>query len=455
MVSLEALPYQNLSSSPLRAWFLFARLFCLFYVKDVIVKPVIDSFFQAGSMNRVTVKSLTLHIALIQGFYWMIFCPISSYASVYLLHKDFSNQQIGWVLALNGILAVFLQPWLGALADRSRHLPLKGFIAILAFFPILMLIALNYLPLNWLWISLFYVLTLAFMQTLQPLINSLTFQCINAGYEVSYGFTRAIGSLTFAILSSLIGLWLNSHTPDHLPLFGAILFVAVFLLILFFPNLQPLRKPDTLAQPLAPAGMKESTTDFLKKYQGFLMLILGVAFLFVFHNIINSYLVQIMTPLGAQDFQLGLALTIAALCELPALFGFNFLVRRVKAQTLLQLAGIFYALRSLLFFFAASIWMINLGQVIQGVTYALIIPASVYYVDHLMKDEDKVKGQTWITGGMTLGGIIGSIVGGWMLDRFSVHALLGFGMAAAVLGSLLIVWAIRRSRLRSAPLMAE
>ncbi len=405
-------------------------------------------------MRRVTVKSLTAHIASIQAFYWMIFCPLYSYSSVYLLHKGFSNQQIGWVLALNGILAVFLQPWLGALADRSRRLPLKGFIVILAFFPILMLAAMAYFSLSWLWISLFYVLALAITQTLQPLINSLTFECINAGYAVSYGFTRAMGSVAFAILSSLIGLWLNSHSPDSLPLLAAILFVVIFALVFFFPNLGAHRTPEQLhlaaeQESSAPSG------SFLRRYKGFLLLILGVASIFIFHNLINLYLVQIMAPLGAQDSQLGLALTIAALCELPAFFGFSFLVRRVPAHVLLQLAGILYALRSLLFFFATSVWMINLGQVVQGVTYALIIPASVYYVDILMKDADKVKGQSWMTGGMTLGSILGSVAGGWMLDRFGVHPMLGLGVATAVVGSLLVIWALRLSSARPAALTTE
>ena len=408
-------------------------------------------------MKQLSVKNLTVRIALIQGFYWMIFCPIFSYSSVYLLSKGFSNQQIGWVLAINSIIAVFLQPLMGSLVDRSKKIPLKGFIAILAFIPILLLVAAAFLPMNWIALSVIYILTLAMMQTLHPLINSLTFECVNAGYEVSYGFTRAMGSITFAILSSLIGLWLNNHSPDKLPLLGAFLFAMVFLMVLIFPRVTPLRRTDepvtVLTKQDAPASTSQS---FLKKYDGFLLLILGLAFTFTFHTIINSYLVQIMTPLGAKDSQFGLALTIAAFCELPAFFGFNFIVSKINSQTLLKYSGIFYALRSVLFFFAASIWMVNLGQALQGITYAVIMPAAVYFINHLMKDEDKVKGQTWITGGMTLGSIIGSLIGGWLLDRFNVHSMLAFGMAAAIVGALLMVIAIRKPKAHNtAPLTSE
>ena len=74
-------------------------------------------------------KTLSLRIASLQGLYWMIFCPIYSFASIYLLSKGFTNQKIGWVLAVNSILAVLLQPVIGSAADRFKKIPLKVFLS--------------------------------------------------------------------------------------------------------------------------------------------------------------------------------------------------------------------------------------------------------------------------------------------------------------------------------------
>jgi uncharacterized membrane protein YeaQ/YmgE (transglycosylase-associated protein family) len=60
-----------------------------------------------------------------------------------------------------------------------------------------------------------------------------------------------------------------------------------------------------------------------------------------------------------------------------------------------------------------------------------------------------------MTGGMTLGSILGSVAGGWMLDRFGVHPMLGLGVATAVVGSLLVIWALRLSSARPAALTTE
>jgi PPP family 3-phenylpropionic acid transporter len=222
------------------------------------------------------------------------------------------------------------------------------------------------------------------------------------------------------------------------------LVICFLFLTLAFPPLHELKQArKTIVQPAEQKGSLVSG-GFLRKYERFIPFMIGIGCLFIFHTIINVYLVQIITPLGGKDSDLGISLTIAALCELPAFFGFSYLVSRFDTRTLLKAAGIFYVLRSLVFLFASSVWMVNLGQVIQGVTYALYLPASVYYINQIMKDEDKVKGQTLITGATTLGSVCGSIVGGWLLDRFNIQIMLIFGVAAAVGGCLFVIYSVSK-----------
>ena len=57
--------------------------------------------------------SLTLKYAGLQSLYWMCFCAIYGFASVFLLAKNFENQQIGVILALVNIFSVVLQPAVG------------------------------------------------------------------------------------------------------------------------------------------------------------------------------------------------------------------------------------------------------------------------------------------------------------------------------------------------------
>jgi PPP family 3-phenylpropionic acid transporter len=173
-----------------------------------------------------------------------------------------------------------------------------------------------------------------------------------------------------------------------------------------------------------------------------LIFVIATALIFIFHNIINAYTAQILKSVGGTASDLGLTLTLTALSEVPALVGFGFLSRRFKVRTLLIASAVFYVIRSFLFLAATSVWMIDLAMVIQGVSFAVYLPASVYYVDHLMNGSDKVKGQTFATSAMTLGGIFGSLIGGTLLDSSGVHVTLIFGSAAAVLGCLLMIYSL-------------
>ena len=69
--------------------------------------------------------SLYLRFSSLQGNYWMCFCAMYGFASVFLLDKNFDNQGIGFILAASNILSVVLQPTLGSLIDRLDKLTLK------------------------------------------------------------------------------------------------------------------------------------------------------------------------------------------------------------------------------------------------------------------------------------------------------------------------------------------
>lgn len=393
-------------------------------------------------MSRRSDRVLTIQIAGLQAFYWMAFCPIYSFASVYLLSKGFSNQEIGWVMALSNVLAIILQPALGVLIDRLRKLSIRTVMSVMTLLCILMLAVMAFFDLSGLWIAILYVGTSALLLSMQPLVNALTFEYINFGHDVNFGITRATGSVSFAVLSTLLGIWVGRSSTAILPVICLGLFAGFFFLVLSFKSTdRALHSPSSLKVPDAP-GSGTATIGFLWKYERFIPFLLGMVGLFLFHNVINTFLIQIMNSVGGQDREFGISLTIAALCEMPAFIGFKWLVSRFGTRSLLKASGVFYALRSFVFLLAGTVWMVNLGQVIQGVSFALLIPASIYYVNQVMQEEDKVKGQTFITGAATAGSFFGSVIGGRLLDSSGVTGLLTFGAVGAVAGCLLLVYAV-------------
>lgn len=398
-------------------------------------------------MNLKSDRLLSLQIAGLQGFYWMIFCPIVSFASVYLLSKDFSNALIGWVMAISSVLAIVLQPALGTLLDKTKTITLKGVLGLLSIISVVLLLALIYLDTGPLWLAVFYVGIVALLFTMPPLVNALTFEYINVGRDVNFGITRAMGSICFAVLSLQLGNWINRFSTDILPITCLILFAGFILLLFSLPRV--IHKPGSLPLVENPMIREDSTPQvgFLFRYERFIPFLLGIACLFLFHTVINTFLAQILTPLGGLESDLGISLTIAAVAELPAFLGFSTIVSKINTRLLIKFSGVFYLLRSLVFLFAASVWMVNVGQGLQALSFAVFIPASVYYINEIMRDDDKVKGQTFVTGTATLGSFFGSVIGGWLLDRSGVPAMLIFGTAGATAGCLMLFYAVRKKKI--------
>ena len=170
-----------------------------------------------------------------------------------------------------------------------------------------------------------------------------------------------------------------------------------------------------------------------------MFLLVGVSLLFVFHTIINSYMFQIMQPLGGTAANAGTSLSVAALSELPTMFFFSWFLRRFKIRSLMRIAAFFFSIKALLILFAGTIFLINVAQSLQMVGFAMHTMASVYYTNQIIPQKDLVKGQTLMATANTIGGIIGAFVGGQMLSVLSVSAMLLIGTMISIAGTL-IVW---------------
>ncbi len=188
---------------------------------------------------------------------------------------------------------------------------------------------------------------------------------------------------------------------------------------------------------------KSKDKYFFQEYKMFSLLLLGVVFLFAFHNMINTYLVQIITNVGGDSQDMGTSLAIAALCELPAMFLFSKVVKKISSNKLLMLSGVFFTIKSVAFYFSHSVLMIHLSQMLQILSFALYIPASVHYANQVMKEEDKIKGQALFTAALTAGGVVGNLLGGYLIDSKGVSTMLLWCIVFSAAGMIIFFFSAR------------
>ncbi len=375
----------------------------------------------------------------VQILYWMIFCTVYSYSTFYLKQAGHKSGSIGLIIAIASVLSITIQPILGALADNGGVKRLKQIIiSVLIFGAALMLITMLFNQILWL-MTVLYLLTITLVVTLQPLINAFVMSRIVQSKHLNFGITRAFGSLSFAVQSSLLGVLIGLFSAQMVPFMG----VLLFILCAFSVFILPVDMRNQAAHIHAQVN-KPKEHHFFKKYPTFIMILLGVSLFYAFHTMVNIYLIQIVQNVNGNELQFGKALTIAAMSELPTMLAFGFLLRKFDCGKLFIASAVFFFIKSILMVLATNVSMLYIAQGFQLLSFALYVPASVSYIHDRMTEFDKVKGQSYLIASTTFGGIIGSIGGGWMIELLGVHEMLLSGVVLSGLGMLLLGFGILR-----------
>ncbi len=385
----------------------------------------------------------TAKYAAIQGSYWPIFCSSYSFASVFLLSRDFDNSQIGIVLALANVFAVFLQPMVAVYADTTKKISLKNLTALLAL-AAGMLTAVrclipNVLPV----LAVLLVLELTVLFSLQPLISALGMRMINQGIKINFGFARGLGSLSFAACSYLVGVLVERFGPEASPVVSVCFFMILIFFVYTFTKNRISETASERTGGIRETGEKpERATNmigFFRKYHRFVLLLLAVACTFTSHSMINNYFIQITNYVGGNTKDMGFAIGLAAAIELPAMVLFTHLVKKIRCSLILKISFVFFVVKAILTWLAPNVTVLCIAQLFQFFAYAMFIPASIYYVNQTIGKADLVKGQAFMTGAITLGGVVASLWGGWLLDVYGAGNMLTASGIATVVG-LIIAW---------------
>lgn len=391
-------------------------------------------------MTAMTANGLKSRIYLLQTFYWMSFCSISGFATVFLLSKTVPNSQIGLIIALGSLLSVFAQFMTGILIDKYPQLTVRK--VMMAFFALGAIISLGTVLFvnQTLVMALLYCLLIVLLFNCQPLVTSLIYDYINEGASLSFSFSRGLGSMMYASFSFVMGLWLEQHSTMWIPMLSTGLTVVLFLIVWSLPELG---EAVVQAEIEAPTSLR----DIHKKYPSFFLFLIGIAIIFSFHTIVNVYLPQIVHHVGGGNKEIGFAIALAGFLEIPTMFGFKRLEEKFNVIVLLRLSAIFFFIKAIIYVIAPTFLVLQGAQVLQALSFALITPAYAHYINEWMAPKDRVKGQTFMMAGVTFGNVIGSLFGGWLLDLSGVRELLLFGLIQAGLGMVIILISLRHKKI--------
>ncbi len=371
----------------------------------------------------------TLRYIIINATYFAVYSGIHAYSSVFLLEKGFSNTLIGITLALANILSVIFQPLVAGLIDKQGKLTNRNVsmasTALLLIGSILLLMIKNGIVAIFIIFALIYMVQMVY----QPIITAMYFEYEAAGCHIYYGLARGLGSAGFAVTSVFTGMAIGKFGVSILMILD-IIFLTIALIVLFF-----FKKPAVKAsEPAKDEVAHNNLFSFIKTYPGFMLFVLGAVCFFFAHNAINDYMIQIITPLGGTEAQMGTAVFIAAILELPTMALIDKVMKKISCRNLLLIAGAAFLIKTLLMLIAPNMAVVYISQAMQMFAYAVFIPVSAYFVNQTMKRLDQVKGQAYVNVSITLGGVFSSLVCGRLLDIKGPNFMLTVSLVVTTIG---------------------
>ncbi len=380
----------------------------------------------------------------------MYYGVVSSFASVFLLAKGFSNWKIGMTLAVANILAVILQPVIADIADRAKKLSVIGISEILTVLMMAGTACLFVFSDSMAALAVLFILLIAWHTVLQPLFNSLTFMLEETGVHINFGIARSMGSLAYSALLAVLGTIVEKCGVMSLPVTGeitlAMLLISLILTKRSYDKGKKLAKGTSSAMPKAEADAKDDIDliQFIKRNKVFFLVNVGVIGLYFSNSVLNNYMMQIVDVVGGTSEDMGRILSVMAFCEIPTMVCFDWLRKKFSCQLMMKVASVGFAVKIALCWLANSVTMIFLAQFVQLVSFALFLPAMVHFIDEIMSKGEAVKGQALFTTMITVTTVISSLVGGAILDMSGAKMLTFIATIATTIGAVIIIATVDR-----------
>ena len=396
--------------------------------------------------SNKSLSPVTFHYMVITGGFWMAFCVVTAYAAVYLQGVGCSNSELGIILALGNVGGALLSPVLGARIDRNRNLRHAAVINVLLAVQVVLLVLLRLHPRHDLFTAVCYVLYMTAMMPVNAVNLDLCVRLERARAPLNFGLARSMGSFSFVILSTLLGIITARWGYLTLPLAG----LAVVLLQFIGNRIidRDLRTAEE-AMPPAESEIREQSSSlpvFIRENRMFCLMLFGTIIIFIAHNMDGNFLINEIRALGGNTAVMGYVAAFTAITEVPVMMFASKLPKKWSTVQYIRLALVFFVFKSLAYALAPSIPLFFASRFFQAPSYALYTVLIVGYADSQVPRKDSAKAQSLAFSMTTIGSVLASLIGGQMFDTAGVKPTMLTAVAIAAIGAVIALAGTREKK---------
>jgi len=263
---------------------------------------------------------------------------------------------------------------------------------------------------------------------------------------LNFGLARSMGSFSFVILSTLLGMITARWGFLSLPFAGMAVVVFQFAGNRLIDR--DLRRAEE-KMPAVSAGAREQSSSlpvFIRENKMFCLMLFGTIILFISHNIDGNFLINEIRALGGDTAIMGYAAAFTAITEVPVMMFSSKLPKRWSTVQYIRLALVFFVFKALAYALAPSVPLFFAARVFQAPSYALYTVLIVSYADHQVDRKDSAKAQSLAFSMTTIGSVLASLIGGRMFDTAGVKTTMLTAVAIAAAGAVIALAGTRQKK---------
>lgn len=361
---------------------------------------------------------------------------------MYLTAHGYSSFECGVINTIISLVEFLFQPVAGYITDT--FMSIKKYIILCSAGAILTTYLLPLTVHNMLGASISVMLLTLFAYPLTYLADTWSVTLRESLSYIDYGKNRSGGSVGYSVTSALAGVLIAKFGYDLLFLLHVILFAVVIVIVLFIPGVpcgNARKKKVEGAQLQSEQGESLSFGGIIKmllRNQKYMVFLLSTFCFYMALKAWCTYIPYKIIELGGADKELGYAIALAAVGEIPILFIMNRCVQRFRLSFIYITATLCLFARGLLMLTAQSMSMVMLSELLEAFTYAFFIAVSLEMINRIVPRSIRTTAVTVevaVTNGLS--GIIGTFIGGILVDRFGVDMMSLVMCVMSALGVLL------------------
>ncbi|MFC7373316.1 MFS transporter [Fictibacillus iocasae] len=373
-------------------------------------------------------------------FYLLVFFSFGSLfplLGVYFKDTGLSGTEIGTLLSISPVVMIFAQPLWGMITDYTQR-P-RGILACSLLLTSLLGFAVMYLN-DYVWLILLLIVFSFFQSAIVPVSDSILLNYVHrTGKE--YGNYRLYGAIGFAVSVLIVGKL--SEAAGLQAIFFS--FSGALLLTLFLVRAMP-RENQRLQGNLR-SGIKQ-----LAKMPPFMLFLLSVFLVFgpIFAN--NFYFGFYIQEIGGTLTGVGIAFLLSAGSEAPFMKFAGGAFRKWGIMPIMMFASFLSAARWTFYFFEPSLAVVMATTVVQGFSVGLFIPAAMEYLRNHTPSEARATAVALYTAiGNGVGSWFCTIIGGMLIDSYSIFATYLFFGIMSIAGFLILLVLHKMPQQKAAP----